>query len=375
MKKTNLEVSSGSKYKRRDFLKKSAIGAAGGVAALSIASPAIHAQTKVRWRLASSFPKSLDTIFGAADVFADAVNQASNGNFKISIFAGGELMKPFDVLDGVQDETVECAHTAAYYYIGKDETFALDCTIPFGLNARQRNAWMYDGNGMKLLREFYSNYKMLNFPMGNTGVQMGGWFKRAVRTEKDFKGLKMRIAGFAGRIMQGLGVVPQNLPGGEIYQALEKGTIDATEWVGPYDDKKLGFNKVAGYYLYPAWWEGGPQLSLLVGKKAWNALPSSYKAMVNSAAVHAHTDMMAKYDSRNPRALKELIATGTKLLPMPKQVMINAFEISQGLYADLSKKNSNWRKIHADWEKFRKDQVDWWKVAEKNYQDFMSYQL
>jgi hypothetical protein len=212
---------------------------------------------------------------------------------------------------------VECAHTAPYYFFGKDDTFALDCAIPFGLNSRQMTAWMYEGNGMKLFREFYEGYNIVNFPMGNTGAQMGGWYRKEIKTLNDIKGLKMRIGGFAGKVLTTMGGVPQNIPGGEIYQALEKGTIDATEWVGPYDDQKLGFNKVAKNYYYPGWWEGGPQLSLYVNNKAFAALSPENKAIVECAAAIAHTTMQAKYDALNPGALKQLVAAGTKVLAFP----------------------------------------------------------
>ncbi len=254
---------------RRQFIKHAGLA---GILAAGVA-PAAHAQgATIRWRLASSFPKALDTIFGAADVFAKAVKEASGGKFEISVHPGGELMPPFGVVDGVQQGTVECAHTAPYYFFGKDEAFAMDCAIPFGMNSRQLTAWMYQGNGMKLFREFYANYNIVNFPMGNTGAQMGGWYRKEIKSLKDIKGLKMRIGGFGGKVLERIGAVPQNIPGGEIYPALEKGTIDATEWVGPYDDQKLGFNKVAQNYYYPGWWEGGPQLSLYVNNKAWAAL-------------------------------------------------------------------------------------------------------
>ena len=195
----------------------------------------------------------------------------SGGKFEVSVHAAGELMPAFGVVDGVQQGTVEVAHTAPYYFFGKNECFALGCAIPFGLNSRQMTAWMYEGNGLKLMREFYAKYNIINFPGGNTGAQMGGWYRKEIKTVADIKGLKMRIGGFAGKVLERMGGVPQNIPGGEIYQALEKGTIDAAEWVGPYDDQKLGFNKVAPFYYYPGWWEGGPQLDFFINQKAFDA--------------------------------------------------------------------------------------------------------
>ncbi|MBU1236860.1 MAG: TRAP transporter substrate-binding protein DctP [Gammaproteobacteria bacterium] len=355
---------------RRKFLQHAGLT---GILAAGVA-PAVHAQQAIRWRLASSFPKALDTIFGAADVFSQKVKEMSGGKFEISVHAGGELMPPFGVVDGVQQGTVECAHTAPYYFFGKDPTFAMDCAIPFGLNSRQLTAWMYHGNGLKLFREFYSQYNIVNFPMGNTGAQMGGWYRKPVKSLADIKGLKMRIGGFGGEILKGIGGVPQNIPGGEIYQALEKGTIDATEWVGPYDDQKLGFYKVAKYYAYPAWWEGGPQLVLYVNSKAYSGLSAENKAIIEAAAAVAHVDMQAKYDAKNPQALKELVAGGTKLIRLPKDSMVAAFKYAQNYYADLSAKNPNWKKIYTDFAAFRKEQNQWFQFAEAGFDSFMQAQ-
>ena len=355
---------------RRSLIKNAGIA---GVLAAGVA-PAVHAQAAVRWRLASSFPKSLDTIFGAAEVFADQVKKMSGGKFEVSVHAAGELMPPFGVVDGVQQGTVEAAHTAPYYFFGKNEAFALGCAIPFGLNSRQMTAWMYEGNGLKLMREFYAKYNMINFPMGNTGSQMGGWYRKEIKSVKDIKGLKMRIGGFAGKVLERMGGVPQNIPGGEIYAALEKGTIDATEWVGPYDDQKLGFNKVAPFYYYPGWWEGGPQLDLYINDKAYNALSADNKAIVENAAAHAHTVMQARYDARNPTALKQLVAAGTKLRPFSADVMAEAFKQSMALYSELNAKNPDWAKIYADYNKFRADQNLWFRFTEMGFDRFMQAQ-
>ena len=255
-----------------------------GILAAGAAPAIVHAQETLRWRLASSFPKSLDNLYDTADTFAKSVSEATGGRFTITVYAAGELVPPFSVVDAVQGGTVDCAHTAPYYFFGKNEAFAFDCAIPFGLTSRQQSAWMYDGNGLKLMREFYAQYDIVNFPMGNTGAQMGGWFRKEIQSVADFKGMKIRIGGFGGRVLAKLGVVSQNIPAGEVYAALEKGTIDATEFVGPYDDLRLGLYRVAPHYYYPAWWEGGAQLSLYIGSKAWNALPAPYKAIVRQAA-------------------------------------------------------------------------------------------
>jgi TRAP-type mannitol/chloroaromatic compound transport system substrate-binding protein len=356
---------------RRSFVRGAGLA---GVLAAGTAPAIVHAQANIRWRLASSFPKSLDTIFGAADVFARKVKELSGGKFEISVHAGGELMPPFGVVDGVQNGTVEMAHTAPYYFFGKDETFALGCAIPFGLNSRQMTAWMLQGNGLKLMREFYRNYNIINFLGGNTGAQMGGWFRKEVKSLADAKGLKFRMGGFGGKVWERIGGVPQNIPGGEIYSALEKGTIDAAEWVGPYDDQKLGFNKVAGFYNYPGWWEGGPQLDFFVNTKAYDGLSAEYKAIIECASAVAHSDMQADYDAKNPQALKQLVASGTKLVRFPKDVMDASFKESMALYSELSGKNPNWKKVYEDYANFRRDQNLWFRFAEAGFDDFMQQQ-
>jgi TRAP-type mannitol/chloroaromatic compound transport system substrate-binding protein len=355
---------------RRSLIKNAGIA---GVLAAGIA-PAVHAQAAVRWRLASSFPKSLDTIYGAAEVFSQKVKQLSGGKFDVSVHAAGELMPAFGVVDGVQNGTVEAAHTAPYYFFGKDETFAIGGAIPFGLNSRQMSAWTYEGNGLKLMREFYAKYNMTSFPCGNTGAQMGGWMRKEIKSIADLKGLKFRIGGFAGKVLERLGGVPQNIPGGEIYQALEKGTIDAAEWIGPYDDQKLGFNKVAPFYYYPGWWEGGLQLDLYVNQKAYDALSAENKAIVEMASTFAHVETQAKYDVKNPGALKQLVGAGAKLRPFPADVMAAAFKQSMSLYDEISAKNESWRKVYADYQKFRADQNLWFRFTEATFDRFMQSQ-
>ena len=355
---------------RRSIIKNAGLA---GVLAAGLA-PAVHAQTSLRWRLASAFPKSLDTLFGVNDIFAAKVRELTDGKFQISTHAAGELMPAFGVLDGVSNGTVEMANTAPYYHFGKDPTFALDCAIPFGLNARQMQAWMFHGNGYKLLREFYAQSNVVNFVMGNTGAQMGGWFRKEIKSVADLKGLKFRVGGFAGKVLERIGVVPQNIPGGEIYQALEKGTIDAAEWVGPYDDQKLGFNKVAPHYYYPGFWEGGPQLSLYVNKKLFDALPNEYKAVIEAAAAYAHVDMQTRYDARNVPALKQLVGSGTKLHRFPKDVMDASFKEAMALYSEIGATNPNWKRIYEDYSNFRRDQNLWFRVSEAAFDDFMQAQ-
>src|SRR5437879_7964019 len=291
--------------KRRDFLKVSAAGAA----ATAVASPAIaQSSPEIKWRLTSSFPKSIDTIYGGAEQMAKYVAEMTDNKFQIQVFQAGEIVPGLQALDATQKGTVEMCHTVSYYYVGKDPTFAIFASVPFGLNARQQNSWLYQGGGNELANEFFQKHGVIGFPTGNTGTQMGGWFRKEIKTVADLSGLKFRIGGIAGQVLQKVGVVPQQLAGGDIYPALEKGTIDGAEWVGPYDDEKLGFNKVAGYYYYPGWWEGGPITSMLINEKKWNELPKSYQAALRAACSEACVWMPAKYDTQNPEALRRLVA-------------------------------------------------------------------
>ena len=356
---------------RRSFVRHAGLA---GVLASAAAPAVVQAQAQVRWRLASSFPKSLDTLYGAADLMAKRLAEMSGGKFQISVHAGGEIVPALQVVDAVQNGSVEAAHTAPYYFFGKDETFALGCAVPFGLNSRQMTAWMVEGNGLKLMREFYRNFNIINFLGGNTGAQMGGWYRKEIKSVADIKGLKIRIGGFAGRVIERMGGVPQQIAGGEIYSALEKGTIDAAEWVGPYDDHKLGFNKVAPNYYYPSWWEGGAQVDFYVNTKAYDALSAEHKAMLEAACAVAHVDMQARYDARNPIALKQLVGSGTKLFRFPKDVMDAAFKEANAVYAELSAKNPAWKKIYEDMVTFRRDQNLWFRFAEMGFDDFMQKQ-
>ena len=354
--------------KRRQFLT----AGAGIAAATAVAAPAIaQSSPEVKWRLTSSFPKSLDTIFGASEVMAKAVAEATDNKFQIQVFAGGEIVPALQAADAVQAGTVEMCHTAPYYYVGKDPTFAFGTAVPFGLNARQQNGWMMHGGGLQLMNEFYKAYNITAMMGGNTGCQMGGWFRKEVKTVADLQGLKMRIGGFAGMVLTKLGAVPQQIAGGDIYPSLEKGTIDAAEWVGPYDDQKLGFNKVAPFYYYPGWWEGGAMLQFFINSAKLETLPKSYRVILEAAAHQASTDMQAKYDARNPTALIDLVRNGgAQLRPFPQEVMEACFKAANEVYAETSAKNPAFKKMYVPWLKFREDINLWHRVAEQTYSTF-----
>ena len=354
--------------KRREFLKTAGVG----LAATAVAAPAIaQSMPEVKWRLTSSFPKSLDTLWGASETFAKYVSEATDGKFHITPFAAGEIVPGLQAFDAVSNATVECCHTAAYYYVGKDPTFPLFCAVPFGLNTRQQNAWFYDGGAQKLMDEFTKKFNVISLLGGNTGAQMGGWFRKEIKEVGDLNGLKMRIAGFAGQVMQKLGVVPQQLAGGEIYQALEKGTVDAAEWVGPYDDEKLGFHKVAQYYYYPGWWEGGTTQHFMFNTAKWDELPKSYKAIVTAAAGYTNVEETGRYDTRNPGAIKRLVAGGAQLRPFSQPIMEACLKAANEIYADISSKNAEFKKVYDNMVAFRSDEYLWWQVAEYTYDTFM----
>jgi len=354
--------------KRRQFLQAATIGAA----STAVAAPAIaQSMPELKWRLQSGFPKSLDTIYGAAEVIARFVSESTDGKFQIQPFAAGEIVGTPQIADAVGNGTVELGHTCSYYYFGKDPTFALGTAAPFGLNARQMNAWLYQGGGNDLLNEFYAKHNMYGMPAGNTGVQMGGWFRKEIKTVEDLKGLKMRIAGIAGNVMAKLGVVPQQIPGGDIYPALERGTIDAAEWVGPYDDERLGFSKVAPYYYYPGFWEGGPAIHLFVNQGKWKELPKTYQTILTAAAAYANQDMLAKYDAKNPAALRRLLGAGTQLRPFSQEILEAAYKATNEVYDETSAKNADFKKAIDSIRAFRNEEYLWFQVAEYAYDTFM----
>ncbi|ANN65513.1 TRAP transporter substrate-binding protein [Bordetella bronchialis] len=355
---------------RRSFLKKATLGAAAGGATL--ASPVFAQESPtINWRLASSFPRSADAIYSGGENLAKYVGEATGGKFNIRAFPAGEIVPALQVLDGVQNGTVECGHSASYYYFGKDPALSFDAAVPFGLNTRQMNAWMRHGDGLKLLRELFKTYNIVNFPCGYTGTQMGGWFRNEIKSVDDLKGLKFRMSAFAGAVLSRLGVVPQQIAGGDIYPALEKGTIDGAEWIGPYDDEKLGFNKVAKYYYFPGWWEGTLQVSLYVNQEAYNKLPKHYQAVLEQASAAATNDMIAKYDAENPAALRRLIANGAQLRAFPKSVMDACYAESVKVYAEMSAKSPMFKKLYDSMVAFRDNEIPWFRVADGSFDGYM----
>lgn len=362
-------------FDRRAFLSRASIGGVTAAAAGTLAAPAIaQDQPTIRWRLASAFPRSLDTIYGGGEELALRLREATDGKFQVQVFAAGDLVPGLQSLDAASDGTVELAHTVGYYSWGKNPAFACGADLPFTFSARSKNAYNYQGGGMQLYDEFLAQYNLISRPGGNTGVQMGGWYRKEVKTVADLQGLKMRISGLAGRVMEKLGVVPQQIAGGDIYPSLEKGTLDAAEWVGPYDDEKLGFQKVAPYYYYPGFWEGGPSVGFFVNKAKYEELPASYKSLFDSCAQAVDSNMLAKYDSKNPVALKNLAASGALLRPFSQEILAAAFEASNEVYAELSAENADFKKMYEAMLTYRNDWFLYAQTAEYTFDTFMMIQ-
>jgi TRAP-type mannitol/chloroaromatic compound transport system substrate-binding protein len=353
---------------RREFLKT----AGTGLATSAIAAPAIaQSMPELKWRLTASWPKSLDTLYGGCEYFARRIAEITDNRFQIQVFAAGEIVPGLQVLDAVQNGTVEMGNTALYYYWGKDPAFTFGTALPFGLNARQMNSWLRFGGGSELLNELLKNFNATGIAAANTGAQMGGWFRKEIKSVDDLRGLKMRIGGFAGTILSKLGLVPQQLAAGDIYPALEKGTLEACEWVGPYDDEKLGFYKVARYYYYPGWWEGCGQAHNLINLAKWNELPKAYQSAIITASGDAWEWVIGKYDYANPAALKRLLAQGVQLRAFPQDVMEASYKAALDIYADLSNTNPMFKKLYDSLVAYRGDSLVWFQVAELSFDSFM----
>ncbi|WP_295856259.1 TRAP transporter substrate-binding protein DctP [uncultured Xylophilus sp.] len=350
---------------RRALLSTSAALAAVAAPAIAQTSPA------VRWRMPSSVPKTLDTVFGGAVAIAEHVRRLTDGRFTITPFAAGELMPPLAILDGVQGRSVECGHTAGFYYVGKEPALAFDTGIPFGMTPRQHSAWMLHGGGMDLMRGLYDRYDAVQIPCGNTGAQMGGWFRKEIKTAADFKGLRMRVPGLLGKVYAKLGATPQQLPAADVYPALEKGTLDAVEFVGPYDDEKLGISKVARYYYGPGVMELGASICFIANKKAWAELPEAYRAALEAACAQAGADMLAKYDANNVPALKRIIGAGARLSYWPKPVMDALHQATREVLEEEAKTNPTFANVYGKWRAFLDDQLLWHSVNDGAAEQYM----
>lgn len=358
--------------KRRKFIAQAGL-ATGGAVTFSLLKAATPA--KIKWKMTSSFPRHLDIVFGGSQRLADSIYEMSNGEFEIQVFAAGELIPSTQVFDAIQNGTVEVGHSSSNYYHGKNKALSIDTCLPFGLTTRMQNAWCYAGGGNEVLRELFGKYNIVNFPGGNSNTQMGGWFRKEVKSVADLQGLKFRIPGFGGEIFARLGAIPQNIPVGDIYSSLEKGTIDATEFVGPYDDQRLGLQEVAPYYYTPGFWEGSSMLSFYVNQDAWNNLPQRYKIIFERAAAEVNMWMSAQYDAKSPEALATLIKNGAKLRSFSREILQAAYDVAQEIYAEESAVNEDFRKVYTHWKNFLNKEYQWFRVNENIFQQFMFSQL
>ena len=354
--------------KRRNFLKGAGLAAAAG----TVAAPAIaQTQPEIRWRLTSSFPKSLDTIFGTAQTFAKYMAEATDNKFQIQVFAPGEIVGGLQAMDAVQNGSVECAHTPLYYYIGKEPALGMGTGLPFSLNARQLHSWWHFAGGKEIINEVMARHNCTSLVCGNSGTQMGGFFRKEINTVEDLKGLKFRIGGLGGQVLAKLGVVPQQLAPGDVYPALERGTLDAAEFVGPYDDEKLGFLKVAKYYYAPGWWEGGAMLHLVVNQQKFNELPKHYQAIMNQATEATNNWMLAKYDAVNGQALRRMVGAGAELRTFSPAIMDASLKAANELYSELSAKNADFKKAYDSMVAYRNDVLPWWQLNEYAFDTYM----
>lgn len=327
---------------------------------------------RVSWRLTTSFPKSLANIYDPIEEFAERVETLSGGNFSVRVYQAGELVPPLEVFDAVQQGSVEMGQSAGVYYMGKNPAFALETGVPFGFSPRQQNAWFYEGGGLEAMQNVYSKYDIYYLPVGNTGAQMGGWFRKEINSPEDLKGLTMRITSLGGRVMSELGVTVQAIPGGETFSALEQGTIDAAEFSGPFDDERLKFYEVAPYYYYPGWWEPGTTIALYINMEAWNSLSERYQEIVKIAAKEANLSMLTKYDRMNGEALARMVEQGVQLRETNEEVLKQADTATQKVLDELASENEDFRTVYNSWKAHQEATADWFKIGEFNFQEYLT---
>jgi len=360
---------------RRRFILKGATLVAAGAAAAVVDAPNVIAQPKFQWRMATSWPPALDVLQGNAQRFGKLVDEMSGGRLKIQVFAAGELMPAFGVFDAASQGTLDMFNSAAYYWAGKEPATQWFTAVPFGLNAQGTYAWYYYGDGLKLWEETYKPFNLVPRPSASTGVQMGGWFRRKINTIADYKGLKMRIPGLGGKVVSKAGGTVVLTPGGEIYTALERGVIDASEWVGPHDDMKLGLHQTAKYYYYPGWHEPGTTGEFTFSKKSYDALPVDLQRILDHATTAMHTLEFMEYESKNGLALTKLrteFKAKVEILPFPADVLKELKKMAGDVNKEESEKGPMARKVYASYSKFQAYITDWGRISEGAYQEHIA---
>ncbi len=353
--------------KRREFIKKAGSGSIAAGAALSLPSTA-EAKAKYRWKMVTAWPKNFPGLGTNANLVAKLITEMSGGRMKVKVYGAKELVPAFEVFDAVSNGTAEMGHAGAYYWKGKSEAVQFFSSVPFGLTAQEMNAWLYYGGGIELWKELYGQFGLIPVPTGNSGVQMAGWFNREIKSVDDLKGLKMRIPGLGGEVLRRAGGTTVNIPGGELFTSLQSGALDATEWVGPYNDLAFGFYKITKYYYYPGWHEPGSTIECMINKKAFNELPKDLQSIVLTACKAANLDMLSEYTARNNQALDTLINKhNVQVLPLPDPVLKKLKEISEEVVTEIAGKDPMARKIYDSYSKFKKQVLPWTAVSEQAY--------
>jgi TRAP-type mannitol/chloroaromatic compound transport system substrate-binding protein len=349
---------------RRAFLQ----GAGAATVALGAGMRTAEAKAEHKWKMVTTWPKNFPGLGTGANKLAELIGEMSGGRIHVKVYGAQELVPAFEVFDAVSAGTAEMGHGAAYYWKGKSEAAQFFSTVPFGMTAQEMNGWLYYGGGMELWSELYANFGLVPAAAGNTGVQMGGWFNKEINSVEDLKGLKMRIPGLGGEVFKRAGGTPVNLPGGELFTSLQSGAIDATEWVGPYNDLAFGLYKAAKYYYYPGWHEPGTTLEAMINKQVFDGLPKDLQSIVMNACAVVNQDMLAEYTARNPAALKTLLDEhNVDLRKFPDDVITKLRELSAEVVAEIAEKDDFSKRTYASYQKFLSQSREWSAISELTY--------
>lgn len=353
--------------KRRDFVKKA--GAGSLLVGSMVAAPAIATGAeKYKWKMVTTWPKNFPGLGTGANNLAKLITEMSGGRIDVKVYGAKELVPAFEVFDAVSRGTAEMGHGAAYYWKGKSEAAQFFAAVPYGLTAQEMNGWLYHGGGMALWEQIYDRFNLVPAAAGNTGVQMGGWFNKEINSLGDLKGLKMRIPGLGGEVLKRAGGTPVNLPGGELYTSLQSGAIDATEWVGPYNDLAFGLYKAAKYYYYPGWHEPGTTLEAMINKEAFNKLPKDLQSIILNACKVANQDMLAEYTARNNAALHTLVNKHkVDIRQFPDEVLAKLRQLSDEVVAEVAAKDELTKQVYESFRTFRDQVMEWHKVSEQSF--------
>ncbi|NET10413.1 MAG: ABC transporter substrate-binding protein [Symploca sp. SIO2B6] len=366
----------------RNFFNQIAIGGLGaaGLAACSNPSQTSDSQVAetefsskqpfIQWKMPTSWPKEAEMLYGSAAKLCQRISEMTDGRFSITPYEAGELVEGLDILDALQTGKAECGHTTSNYYFDKSPALAFATSVPFGLTARQQYAWLYSGGGLELIQDIHQDLGVMYFPAATVGANMGGWFRKEINSVEDLKGLKMRIPGMGAKVIARLGVEPKVLSADAIFTAMETGELDAVEWSVPYNDEKLGLNRVASHYYYPSWWEPGVVIDVLISLDAWNQLPMSYQVAFKTAATEIALTSMSEFITLNSDAIERIKRYGTKILPMSEEILDAAYKEAFDLYDELSAQDETFKKVYEHWREFRNKVYRWDLINEISYANY-----